>query len=214
MEPAGGRNPESYTWPLLAVLFVILPQALVPAGDRVGPPLLVPVIESAALLMLVGIAARPGPVPRSARSVVLTLFCVLALANAAAATRLVTLVLDGHPVDGVRLTVGRILVAAALVLLTNVVTFGLLSWQVDGGGPARRVAEPAPFPDFQFPQTLTEGLAAPGWRPHFGGSRRSMRHRRRRLLHRPADRRRPIRPLRSPPGLGRRTCRHHSAAMP
>ena len=25
-----------------------------------------------------------------------------------------------------------------------------------------------PFPDFQFPQTLTEGLAAPGWRPHFG----------------------------------------------
>jgi hypothetical protein len=168
MEPAGGRNPESYTWPLLAVLFVILPQALVPAGDRVGPPLLVPVIESAALLMLVGIAARPGPVPRSARSVVLTLFCVLALANAAAATRLVTLVLDGHPVDGVRLTVGRILVAAALVLLTNVVTFGLLSWQVDGGGPARRVAEPAPFPDFQFPQTLTEGLAAPGWRPHFG----------------------------------------------
>ena len=85
-----------------------------------------------------------------------------------AAARLVSLVLDGHPVDGVPLTANRILVAAALVLLTNVVTFALLYWQVDGGGPARRVAEPPPFPDFQFPQTLGEGLAAPGWRPHFG----------------------------------------------
>ena len=58
--------------------------------------------------------------------------------------------------------------AAPLVLLTNVVTFALLYWQVDGGGPAGRVAEPAPFPDFQFPQTTRQGLAAPGWRPHFG----------------------------------------------
>ena len=70
------------------------------------------------------------------------------------------MVLDGHPVDGVRLTVGRILVAACLVLMTNVVTFALLYWQVDGGGPARRVAEPPPFPDFQFPQPLPQGLAA------------------------------------------------------
>jgi uncharacterized membrane protein len=168
MDAAGGRNPESYTWPLLAVLLVILPQALIPAGDRVGPPLLVPLVEGAALLVLVGIAARPGPVPRGARSVVLTLFCVLAMANAAAAARLVTLVLDGHPVDGVPLTANRILVATALVLLTNVVTFALLYWQVDGGGPARRAAGPPTFPDFQFPQTLTEELAPPGWRPQFG----------------------------------------------
>ena len=168
MDAAGGRTPESYTWPLLAVLVVILPQALIPAGDRVGPPLLVPLVEGTALLVLVGIAARPGPVPRGARSLVLTLFYVLAMANAAAAARLVTLVLDNHRVDGVPLTAERILVATALVLLTNVVTFGLLYWQVDGGGPALRLAEPPPFPDFQFPQTLTEGLAAPGWRPRFG----------------------------------------------
>jgi uncharacterized membrane protein len=59
-------------------------------------------------------------------------------------------------------------VAASLVLVVNVVTFALLYWQLDGGGPAGRAAEPAPFPDFQFPQTATEGLAAPGWRPRFG----------------------------------------------
>jgi uncharacterized membrane protein len=172
MVRAVGRDergrPESYTWPLLAVVAVILPQMLIPAEYRVGPPLVVPVMESVALLVLLGIAAKPGPVPRGARSVVLTLFGVLVLANAIAATRLVTLVLGDGEVDGVPLTAARLLVAAFLVLLVNVVTFALLYWQLDGGGPAGRVAEQPPFPDFQFPQTGTEGLAPPGWRPHFG----------------------------------------------
>jgi hypothetical protein len=166
---AGGRDgQESYTWPLLTVVLVILPQVLIPSRNRVGPPVLVPVVEGLALLVLLLIAAKRGPVPRGARSVVLVLFGTLVLANAVAAGRLVTLVLDDGEVDGVPLTVGRLLVAAVLILVVNVVTFALLYWQLDGGGPAGRVAHPAPFPDFQFPQTGTAGLAAPGWRPHFG----------------------------------------------
>jgi uncharacterized membrane protein len=172
MDRAGGRdqrrNPESYTWPLIAVIAVILPQALIPQQYRVGPPLVVPAMETLALLVLLAIAARPGPVPRGARSTVLVLFGVLVLANTIAAVRLVTLVLGDGDVDGVPLTAARLLVAALLILVVNVVTFALLYWQLDGGGPARRIADPAPFPDFQFPQTGTEGLAAPGWRPHFG----------------------------------------------
>jgi uncharacterized membrane protein len=167
---AGGRRPgpESYTRPLLVVVVAVLPQALVPAHHRVGPPLFVPVVETVALLVLLAIAARPGPVPRSARSSLLVLFGLLVLANTVAAARLVTLVLADSRVDGVTLTAGRLLVAALLVLEINVVTFALLYWELDGGGPAGRIAEPAPFPDFQFPQTLTEGLAEPGWRPRFG----------------------------------------------
>jgi uncharacterized membrane protein len=168
MGPDERGRPESYTWPLVAVVSVILPQVLIPAQHRVGPPLLVPLMESLALLVLLGLAARPGPVPRGGRTVALTLFGVLVLANAVAAGRLVTLVLDGGEVGGVPLTAARLLIAALLVLLVNVVTFALLYWQLDGGGPAGRVAEHAPFPDFQFAQTATEGLAAPGWRPRFG----------------------------------------------
>ena len=166
---AGARDgQESYSWPLLTVVLVILPQVLIPAGNRIGTPLLVPAVEGMALLVLLVIAAQRGPVPRSARRLVLTLFGTLVLANAVAAVRLVTLVLDDGEVDGARLTVGRLLVAAVLILVVNVVTFALLYWQLDGGGPAGRVAHPAPFPDFQFPQTGTTGLAAPGWRPRFG----------------------------------------------
>jgi hypothetical protein len=164
----GRRDAESYTWPLLCVVAVVLLQALIPARNRVGPPMVVPGAELVALLVLLVIAARPGPVPRGARTGVLVLFGSLVTANAAAAGRLVTLVLRDGEVDGVTLTAGRLLVAASLVLLVNVVTFALLYWELDGGGPAARAAEPPPFPDFQFPQTGTEGLAAPGWRPRFG----------------------------------------------
>jgi hypothetical protein len=162
------RDPESYTWPLVAVGVIILPQVLIPAQNRVGPPSVVPAVETVALLVLLGIAARPGPVHRGARTVVLALVGALVVANAVAAARLVTLVLDDGDVDGVALSAGRLLVAATLVLVANVVTFALLYWQLDGGGPAGRIADPAPFPDFQFPQTGTQGLAAPGWQPRFG----------------------------------------------
>src|SRR5215207_2480755 len=161
-------NTESYTWPLVAIVSIILPQALIPAQYRVGPPVVVPAMETVALLVLLGIAAKPGPVPRSARTVVIALIGVLVVANAIAAARLVTLVLDNGDVDGVALSAGRLLVAATLILVANVVTFALLYWQLDGGGPAGRIADPAPFPDFQFPQTGTQGLAAPGWQPASG----------------------------------------------
>jgi hypothetical protein len=168
LEPEQRREPESYAWPLVAVGAIILPQALIPAQYRVGPPSVVPAVETVALLVLLGIAARPGPVHRGARTVVLALVGALVVANAVAAARLVTLVLDDGDVDGVALSAGRLLVAATLVLVANVVTFALLYWQLDGGGPAGRIADPAPFPDFQFPQTGTQGLAAPSWQPRFG----------------------------------------------
>jgi hypothetical protein len=161
-------SPESYTWPLLAVVVVILPQILIPGGDRVGPPLLVPAVETVTLLVLIGIAAQRGPVPAGARSWVIALFGILVVANATAAARLVALVLDNHKIDGVAPTVERLLVAAILILSANVVTFGLLYWQLDGGGPAGRVAAQGQFPDFQFPQTGAPSLAPADWRPHFG----------------------------------------------
>jgi hypothetical protein len=166
-DSTGPRTPESYTWPLVAIVVAILPQVLIPAHDRVGPPLLVPIIETAAFLAMLIIAAKPGPVPRRARPIILFLLGLLILANASAAVRLVVLVLDGGKVDGAALTANRLLVAGALVLTTNVITFGLLYWQLDSGGPAGRAVDPMPYPDFQFPQTVAKGLAAPGWRPRF-----------------------------------------------
>ncbi|WP_406830580.1 hypothetical protein ABEG17_16535 [Pedococcus sp. KACC 23699] len=160
-------DPETYVWPLVSLIVVILPQVLVPTKMREGPPLAVPVTEAVVLLLLLVVAAKPGPVPRAARPLILSLFAVLVLANTAAAVRLVALVLRSTPAGEAPPTVTQLLVTAVTLLATNIVTFGLLYWQLDGGGPAVRRLGAVRYPDFQFPQTSTEGLAPPSWQPRF-----------------------------------------------
>jgi hypothetical protein len=52
--------------------------------------------------------------------------------------------------------------------LTNILIFGIWYWELDRGGPARRVASDASLPgaDFLFPQMI-EPQIAPGWQPGF-----------------------------------------------
>ncbi|MGA8798145.1 MAG: DUF1345 domain-containing protein [Candidatus Cybelea sp.] len=49
----------------------------------------------------------------------------------------------------------RLLSSAVSIWLTNVLTFALLYWEVDGGGPERRVRDPAGRRDLAFPGDLT-----------------------------------------------------------
>jgi len=159
--------PETYFWPLVALVVVILPQVLVPARWRDGPAAYVPIIEVAVVLVLMLVAARPGPVPQAARPLVLSLIGVLLVDNTLAAARLASQVLHGIAPGGSPPTVDRLMASAAIVLATNIVTFGLLYWQLDGGGPVTRLNRVRPYPDFQFPQTDIEGLAPPNWQPRF-----------------------------------------------
>src|SRR3954463_15398793 len=53
--------------------------------------------------------------------------------HAAAGVRLVILTLgDAHNVDGAPLSAARLLITATTALATNIVTFALLYWQIDG----------------------------------------------------------------------------------
>ncbi len=154
-------------WPLITLAMVIVPQVLVPANMREGPPVVVPAVETLVFVVLLAVAAKPGPVPRVARPLILVLFTVLVLANTAAAVRLVAQVLRSTPAGETPPTVTQLLVTAVTLLATNIVTFGLLYWQLDGGGPGERAVDARPYPDFQFPQTGSDGLAPPGWKPRF-----------------------------------------------
>ena len=61
---------------------------------------------------------------------------------------------------------GQLLASAGVVLLTNVLTFSLVFWELDDGGPvARATASDRTRPDFQFPQDENPGLARPDWGP-------------------------------------------------
>ena len=60
-----------------------------------------------------------------------------------------------------------LLSSGALVWVNNSILFGLLFWELDGGGPARRERGTKPYGDFAFPQQMTPKIAPPGWRPSF-----------------------------------------------
>ncbi|WP_431323164.1 hypothetical protein [Rhizobium sp. YTU87027] len=58
-----------------------------------------------------------------------------------------------------------LLTSSFTIWITNVLTFSLLYWQIDAGGPARLARRMAGRPDWLFPQTSAPELAAPDWRP-------------------------------------------------
>lgn len=60
---------------------------------------------------------------------------------------------------------GELLLTALGILVTNVIVFGILYWEVDDGGPVARRRRSRKTPDLQFPQDENRDLARPGWRP-------------------------------------------------
>ena len=88
-------------------------------------------------------------------TVALALFGVITTANALALGVLIASVLSGQEKSG-----GELLFKGL-----TIVTFGLLFWEVDRGGPIRRGAPAALARDFQFPQDENGNLAEPNWHP-------------------------------------------------
>lgn len=62
---------------------------------------------------------------------------------------------------------GAVLVTGGVVYWTNVVVFSLWYWEFDRGGPGRRAAGRAVFPDLQFPQMADPDLAHRDWEPSY-----------------------------------------------
>ena len=58
--------------------------------------------------------------------------------------------------DAGSLSAGDLLAHGAVVWLTNIITFGLLFWMFDEGGPRVRAERGRPDPDFQFPQDVIQ----------------------------------------------------------
>ena len=64
--------------------------------------------------------------------------------------------------DAGSLSAGDLLAHGTVVWLTNIITFGLLFWQLDAGGPRVRAERGRPDPDFEFPQ---DARGRAGWSP-------------------------------------------------
>ena len=104
----------------------------------------------ALLLMLLLLAVpRAELSPGRVRNISLGLLGVL-VASDAVAVGLLIVALAGS--SAASLSAGDLLAHGSVVWLANIITFGLLFWQLDGGGPRVRAEHRRPDPDFEFPQ--------------------------------------------------------------
>jgi hypothetical protein len=166
---SGGAGPPwaEPRWPVaLSVVAVLALLVVLPARVRVLPPWVLYATAAVVLAPMAATAMGPRNTawPRIERAITFIFVAIAATANAAVLGVLIFDMIErSKTVDGLQLLSSSIAVWSA-----NVVTFSLLYWQLDRGGPAAR-AGPAPArPDWIFPaDQAPEGDVAPGWRPQF-----------------------------------------------
>ena len=135
-----------------------------PGASAVRVPWLLPSLETALLAVLIfGDPARLGERRKRVRPVAITIVVVLVAAALWATALLIYDLIRG---TGVTNSPSKLLATGALVWLGNNLSFGLLYWLIDSGGPIARWHNPAPI-DFAFTQHMSPELAPPGWRPVF-----------------------------------------------
>jgi hypothetical protein len=112
------------------------------------------------LLTVVFALGVRGALDRLGREAAIVLLGLVALGAAGGIACVIVSLVNWRP-EGAQL-----LASAAVVLFTNVLSFGLVFWELDSGGPvARALATGRSQPDFQFPQDENPELARSGWTP-------------------------------------------------
>ena len=162
------RLGESRWPPALALIsFLVLNIALrvwLPGASAIRVPWLLPGVEAILLfVLLAGDPARLTPRRRWLRPFLVALVCLLV---AAALWATVLLVYDLIKGVGVTNSPQELLAAGGLVWLGNNLSFALLYWLIDSGGPLVRATQEVPI-DFAFTQQMSPELAPPGWKPVF-----------------------------------------------
>ena len=160
---AGNTHDVEPFWPAqlaagTALLFYLtLPHRLI-----MGPRWLVPGVEGVLLLVLV-VTTATRHFGQSARLRGL----VIGLLGLVSATTLISLVLLAHfLLQGSKAGGEPLIFAGGVLWVTNILIFGIWFWELDRGGPGRRLHVGRGPPDFLFPQMTQPKLAA-GWRPGF-----------------------------------------------
>ena len=146
-------------WPPAAALVVFIAlniglRVWLPSGSAVHVPWLVPAVETLLLVALLG--ADPENVARRGRWLHRLAVTLVLLLVAAALWSTVVLIYDLIKGIGVAESPSELLASGAIVWLGNNLSFALLYWLADSGGPIARSKNPAPV-DFAFTQHMSPG---------------------------------------------------------
>jgi hypothetical protein len=153
-------------WPvvltILAVLFLLM---ALPGRIKLFPSWVAYTVGVAVLVPIaaVGLTAARTQWLRVERTVTLVFFVVATVGNLANMGNLIGVMLN-HSAETSGL---QLLTSSIAMWVNNVLTFSLLYWQMDRGGPEARVNDSGARPDWLFPQTGAAENVPPDWRPVF-----------------------------------------------
>ena len=159
------RWPASVAVLVAIGLYVTLPSKLLPDQHASGVTrYVVPVLELALLIPLAVTAPhRHAEESGLRRKAAITLIAIISIVNVITLAILIHLLVSTGGANEGR----QLLVAAGQIWWTNVIVFGLWYWELDGGGPPRRLSDPKAPRDFAYVQMTDPEVAAPGWHPRF-----------------------------------------------
>jgi len=154
-------------WPPAIALVVFMGlniglRVWLPNDSPVRVPWLIPAVEGVLLAVLLLGPATLAERRRWVRPLAVAVVVLLVLATLWGTALLIYDLIQGI---GVTESPSKLLASGAVVWLGNNLSFGLLYWLIDSGGPVARSRNPAPV-DFAFTQQMDPELA-PGWRPVF-----------------------------------------------
>jgi uncharacterized membrane protein len=146
------------------VVATLVLQVVLPDDMALHPWWLLPGVS--VLLVVALLLANPGRMSQFSvveRTISLLIVGLVTVVNAWSAASLVYGIATGTTGD----RAGAVLITGGIVYWTNVVAFSLWYWEFDRGGPGRRAAGRAEYPDLQFPQMADPGLAHQDWEPSY-----------------------------------------------
>ncbi len=155
------RLPVVVALLVAAALPLLMPDRLFP-GPRWLAPSITLVLLVSMLILDPGRIDRRG---RRIRSVQVALLVVLTLSTTYATVALTDALIVGSA--DITNSANALLRAGGLVWVALVITFALLYWELDIGGPGERAHGVRRYPDLAFPQDLNPDVSRPGWRPTF-----------------------------------------------
>lgn len=165
------RLPAAIATAFAIAIYWLNPSEVQPLAVRI------PVVIVAGVLLVVVIAVNPLHMRQEkpwTRVAALSLAVVLVVSNLISLVVVVAILVTGGASDG-----KQILLAAAQVWVANLISFAVLYWELDRGGPVkRRHARRSELPpaDFRFPQDEDAGTVyevreqsseVSDWRPGF-----------------------------------------------
>ena len=141
----------------IVVLVIAGIQMLLPDAITIGPRWLIPAIEVIGVPMALRIMQFSHTAPKTIRRAMTSYLFLLVMISVLNATLLFISMMRGDEDSG-----GQLLLGGFGVLIINVLSFGIVYWWIDGGGPhTREDATSSDGWDFQFPQQAS-GMT---WKP-------------------------------------------------